>query len=420
MKRIHLWLGIVVCVALICGWHIITYAAGHESANMEWHQWRGPNRDGISPETGILKSWPAEGPKELWRVPLGEGFSGISISNGRVYTMYAKGEDEIVVCLDAATGQEIWRQLDDYLFENRQGGDGPRSTPTVDGDKVYVLSAFGRLVAYDANKGTELWSSDFTKVFSSRAPRHGFCNSPIVAGDLLLIETGGVDGKAIVAFNKESGAVVWSTQNDPIGYSSPITVKLDGIQQTVFFTGDGLVSVSAKDGTVYWRHPWITSYNVNAATPIFISPDRFFISSAYNVGATVVQIGKTDGKFTAKEVWKSRAMENHFATSVFHEGYIYGFDETVLVCINASTGEEAWKARGFNKGTLIFADGHLIVLGERGNLALVEATPEEYRKIAETQVFDARCWTAPSLSGGKLYLRSPQEIICLDFSSPPQ
>ena len=419
MKRINLWLGIVVCLALLCAWDINTYAAGHESTestNAEWHQWRGQNRDGISHETGILKSWPEAGPKELWRVPLGKGFSGISVSNGRVYTMYAKGEDEIVVCLDAETGAELWRHLDDYLFENRQGGDGPRSTPTVDGDTVYVLSAFGRLVALDANSGKQLWDSDFSKAFSSRLPQHGFSSSPIVAGALLLIETGGVDGKAIVAFDKKSGEIVWSTQNDPSGYSSPITVEIGGTQQAVFFTGDGLVAVAPKDGTVYWRHPWQTSYNVNAATPIFISPDRFFISSGYDVGATVVQIEETDGKLTAKEVWKSRVMQNHFATSVLHEGYIYGFDQAFLKCINANTGEEAWSARGFNKGTLILADGHLIVLGERGNLALVEATSEEYRKIAETQVLSGRCWTAPSLSGGKLYLRSSQEMVCLDFS----
>ena len=421
MKRMNLGLGIVVCFTLLCAWHIIAYAAGHESTDTEstnsgWYQWRGPNRDGISHETGILKSWPEAGPKELWRVPLGKGFSGISVSNGQVYTMYAKGDDEIVVCLDAETGAELWRNLDDYLFENRQGGDGPRSTPTVDGDTVYVLSAYGRLVVLDANSGKQLWDSDFAKAFSSRLPQHGFCNSPIVAGDLLLIETGGVDGKAIVAFDKKSGNIAWNTQNDPIGYSSPIMVDISDTPQTVFFTADGLVAVAPKDGKVYWRYPWQTSFNVNAATPVFISPDRFFISSAYDVGAAVVQIEEADGELMANEVWRSRVMKNHFSTSVLHEGYLYGFDDAILKCINANTGEEAWRARGFNKGTLIFADGHLIVLGESGNLALVEATSEEYRKIAEAQVLSGRCWTAPSLSGGKLYLRDSQEMVCLDFS----
>ena len=312
--------------------------------------------------------------------------------------------------------KEIWRYLDDYLFENRQGGNGPRSTPTVDGDKVYVLSAYGRLVALDANTGKQLWDCDFTKAFSSELPRHGFSTSPIVEGDLLLIEAGGVDGKAIVAFDKQSGDIAWSTQNDPLGYSSPITATILGRRQTVFFTADGLVSVSPKDGAVYWRYTWQTPFNVNAATPVFIPPDKIFISSGYDVGAAVVQIKETDGKLTASEVWTSRVMKNHFSSSVLRDSYLYGFDNAILTCIDASTGEEQWRTRGFGKGSLIYADGHLIILGQSGNLALAEATHMEYREKAQTQVFSGRCWTIPTFSGGKLYLRNNEELVCLDLS----
>ena len=407
---------IVIVFAFVCAWSIATHAEENESTNAEWHQWRGPNRDGVSSETGVLKTWSEAGPKELWRIPLGEGFSGVSISNGRAYTMYAKGEDEIVVCVDAYTGKEIWRYLDDYLFENRQGGNGPRSTPTVDGDKVYVFSAYGRLVALDANTGKQLWDCDFTKAFSSELPRHGFSTSPIVEGGLLLIEAGGVDGTAIVAFDKQSGDIAWSTQNDPLGYSSPITAMISGRRQTVFFTADGLVSVSPKDGSVYWRYTWQTPFNVNAATPVFVPPDKIFISSGYDVGAAVVQIKETDGKLTASEVWTSRVMKNHFSSSVLRDSYLYGFDNAILTCIDASTGEEQWRTRGFGKGSLIYADGHLIILGESGNLALAEATHTEYREKAQRQVFSGRCWTVPTFSGGKLYLRNNEELVCLDLS----
>ncbi|MDE0042821.1 MAG: PQQ-like beta-propeller repeat protein [Candidatus Poribacteria bacterium] len=416
MKSKGSYSAIVIVLVLCCAWNIAVYATENEANSLEWHQWRGPNRDGISPETGLLKRWSDDGPTELWRIPLGEGFSGVSISNGRAYTMFVKSEDEIVICLEAASGKEIWRYLDDYRFENRQGGDGPRSTPTVDGNRVYVLSAYGRLVALDALNGKELWSHDFTKAFSSNMPRHGFSTSPIIEGDLLLVETGGEFGKALVACDKRSGKVVWSSEDDVSGYSSPITVIISGKRQTVFFTGRGLVSVSPENGEIYWRYDWPTRFNVNAATPIFIPPDKIFISSGYDMGAAVVQIKETGGQLTATEVWTSREMKNHFSSSVLYDGYLYGFDNAFLKCIEAETGEEQWVKRGFGKGSLLYADGNLIILGEEGNLALAKATPTQYEEIVQMQIFDGRCWTMPTLSGGRLYLRNTEELICLDWS----
>ena len=416
MKLKGSYSGIVVVLVLFCAGNLIAYAAENETNRLEWHQWRGPNRDGISPETNLLTRWADDGPKELWRIALGEGFSGVSISDRRAYTMYVKGEDEIVVCLDATSGQEIWRYLDDHRFENRQGGDGPRSTPTVDGDRVYVLSAYGRLVALDALNGKELWNHDFTQSFSSNLPQHGFSTSPIIEGELLLVETGGETGKALVACDKRSGKIVWSSEDDASGYSSPITETILGKRQTVFFTGKGLVSVSPKDGEIHWRYDWPTRFNVNAATPIFIPPDKIFISSGYDMGAAVVQIKEIDGQLTATEVWTSREMKNHFSSSVLHDGYLYGFDNAFLKCIDAETGEEQWVTRGFGKGSLIYADGSLIILGEGGNLAIAKATPTQYEEVAQTQIFNGQCWTMPTLSDGKLYLRNTEELICLDWS----
>ena len=415
MKFRNLQIGLLMVITCHWAWNATTNAEPITSTHREWHQWRGPNRDGISHETGLITSWPEAGPREVWRISLGDGFSGISISNGRAYTMYAKGEDEIVVCFDAKTGEEIWRYLDDYRFENRQGGDGPRSTPTVDGDSVYVLSAHGRLVALDALTGKEQWGYDFTKVFESKVPQHGFSTSPVVEGNLLLVEVGGTENRAIIAFNKENGDIVWNTQDDSSAYSSPITVTIHNVRQAIFFTAEGLVSVSPQDGQVYWRYTLHTSYNVNAATPVFIAPDKIFISSSYDTGAALVQIEETDGKLSVSEIWRSRVMKNHFGSSILHEGYLYGFDDGTLKCIEANTGEEQWRNRGFRKGTLILADGHLIVLGEGGNLALVKASHAEYLEVAQSQILNGRCWTAPSVSRGKLYLRNNEELVCLDL-----
>jgi outer membrane protein assembly factor BamB len=415
MKFRNLQIGLLMVITCLWAWNATTNVEPITSTHREWHQWRGPNRDGISHETGLITSWPEAGPREVWRISLGDGFSGISISNGRAYTMYAKGEDEIVVCFDAKTGEEIWRYLDDYRFENRQGGDGPRSTPTVDGDSVYVLSAHGRLVALDALTGKERWGYDFTKAFESQVPQHGFSTSPVVEENLLLVEVGGTENRAIIAFNKEKGDIVWNTQDDSPAYSSPITVTIHNVRQAIFFTADGLVSVSPQDGQVYWRYTWHTSYNVNAATPIFFAPDKIFISSGYDTGAALVQIEETDGKLSVSEIWRSRVMKNHFGSSILHEGYLYGFDDGTLKCIEANTGEEQWRNREFRKGTLILADGHLIVLGEGGNLALVKASHAEYLEVAQTQILNGRCWTAPSVSDGKLYLRNNEELVCLDL-----
>ena len=408
--------GIVAVLMLLWIVNIAVHSNKNELTSADWHQWRGPNRDGTSQETGFLKNWSHVGPRELWRIPLGSGFSGVSVSDGRVYTMYAKGDDEIVVCLDAQSGHEIWRYLDDYLFEYHQGGDGPRSTPTVDDSVVYAFSAYGRLVALDALTGKLLWDNDFTETFSSEVPQYGFAASPIVEANLILSETGGVDGRAIVAFDKGNGDIVWRSDDSVSGYSSPITVTILERRQTIFFMADGLVSISPMDGAIQWTYGWKTPFNVNAATPVFIPPDKIFISSGYDVGAAVIQIGETGGKLMASEVWTSRVMKNHFSSSVFHYGYLYGFDNAILKCIDATTGEEQWSARGFGKGSLICADGHLIILGERGNLALVKAIHTEFKRVAETQVFTGRCWTLPTLSDGKLYLRNNQELICFDLS----
>ncbi|MCZ6676719.1 MAG: PQQ-binding-like beta-propeller repeat protein [Candidatus Poribacteria bacterium] len=407
--------GMVIVYALLCVWGVTANAEPRESASTEWHQWRGPNRDGISHETEILKDWPTDGPKELWRIPLGEGFSGISISNGRAYTMYVRGEDEIVVCLDASTGKEIWRYLSDYRYENRQGGDGPRSTPTVDDDKVYVLSAYGRLVALDANTGKQLWDHDFTEAFGSAIPQHGFSTSPLVEENLLLVEVGGADGKSLVAFDKASGKLIWNTEAYPSGYSSPIVITVNDIRQAIFLTGDALVSLSPKDGHVNWRYRWEPGRrDQNSVTPVFIPPDKVFISSR-DEGA-VVQIRWTAEEMRIEEVWRDRVLKNRFSTSVGYNGYLYGFDNTIFKCIDADTGAEQWKTRGFGQGTAIYADGHLIVLGESGNLALVEATHTGYIEIAQTQVLSGRCWTVPTLSAGRLYLRNLDELVCLDLS----
>ena len=404
------------CAAVLFGtWYLVgavLTADADEHSTAEWAQWRGPNRDGISSETGFLKNWPKEGPKVLWHIPFGDGYSGISIAQGKVYTMSAEGDAEFVICLDASNGEEIWRFRSGAKFTESRG-DGPRSMPTVDGDSVFALGAEGKLYALNAHDGTKLWSHNFVEEFDSKIPTWGFSSSPLVEGNLVLVEAGGKDEKSIAAFEKKSGNVVWTTHTDAVGYSSPISIDFGGVWQIIFLTSKTLLSIAPENGHIYWKYAW--PEGINIATPIFIPDDKIFISASYDKGAVLLKMTADDDGIGIEEVWKSRVMKNHFNSSVLQDDYLYGFDNAILTCIEVNSGEEQWRQRGFGKGSLLLADGYLIILGEEGKLALVEANPNEYNEKALFQLFDDKCWTVPTLAGGRLYLRNQKEMVCLDL-----
>jgi outer membrane protein assembly factor BamB len=389
---------------------VVTTSAG------DWPQFRGPQRDGISTETGLLKKWPESGPPVVWRTKLGQGFSTLSVVGKRIYTLYGRGKDEVAVALDTTTGAEVWNvRIDDKWID--QYGDGPRATPTVDGDVVYVLSARGRLYALATVDGKKIWKRDLQADYSAAPPRWGVSTQPLVEGDLLLVDVGGKGGSSIVAFDKKTGKEVWKSQNGKAGYSTPIAIEVGGLRQVVFFTGSTLLALAPEDGALLWKVPWKTSYDVNAATPIFIAPDRLFVSSGYDVGAAVYRIEVTESSATVHEIWKNREMKNKFSSSVLHDGYLYGFDETNLKCIDAADGKVRWRSRGLGFGSLIFADGRLIVLGDAGTLVLVEAIPDEYREKGRVELFEGKSWSMPVLSRGKLYVRNEKELVSLDLSA---
>lgn len=404
-------IALAACAALL----VCTPLAAQDWSNWQspgWPQWLGPARNGVSNEKGAFAGSRV---KEVWRVKGGQGFSGLAVVGGRVYTALVHGNGEFAVCLDAENGRELWRtRIGDTLYE-RQGGNGPRSTPSVVGDRLFTLSSRGQFFALDAQNGTVLWTRDLGEEFDAPAPGWGFCTSPLWENGRVLLETNGRRGAALAAFDAASGEIAWAAGSDKGSYSSPIAVDLGGRRQAVFFTAYGLVAVDPESGSALWKYPWTTSYDVNAATPIFVAPDAFFISSGYGKGAALVRVKKDGESFSAREVWQSKVMKNHFATSVYYEGYIYGFDNAILVCIEAQTGKEMWKARGYGKGTLIAADGHLLVLGERGKLALAKASPDGFAPLFTSQVLGNKCWTAPSLADGKIYVRDEREIACLQI-----
>ncbi|HJT26159.1 MAG TPA: PQQ-binding-like beta-propeller repeat protein [Pyrinomonadaceae bacterium] len=377
-----------------------------------WPQWRGPNRDGISKETGLLKQWPADGPPLVWKAAgAGRGYSSFSIANGKLYTMGLRGDREYVVAFDVATGKEAWATPHGTAFRNDRG-DGPRGTPTIDGDRVYALGGNGDLSALDARTGKIVWSKNVLQEFGGSNITWGISESPLVLGNKILVNPGG-PGASIVALNKTDGSLIWKSQSDGAGYSSGVPVEINGATQVVFFTKERAVGLDAKDGRLLWDYSRPSNRTANVATPI-VRANRVFISSDYGTGGGVVEI-KPDNK--AQELWFSKDMRNHHSSSVLIGDYLYGFSSSILTAIKFDTGEIAWRDRSVGKGSLVYADGNLYCFSEKGVMGLVEATPTGYKEKGRFRIpqDSLPTWTHPVVAGGRLYLRDQDTIYAFDI-----
>jgi outer membrane protein assembly factor BamB len=376
----------------------------------DWPQFRGPLADGIVRDTGILKAWPSDGPAKTWSIKLGGGYSGLSVVDGVIFTQFSQEKDEFAAAIDASTGKEIWRFRTDDVRRD-QFGDGPRSTPTIDGDRVFLASAFGKLHALERKTGKALWSVDLRKEYEATVPTWGVSASPIVVDNLLLMDIGGKAGYALVGFDKATGKLTWNSESGLPGYALPIRFTVGGIEQVLFFAGQKLVAVEPKTGKKIWEYPWQTAYDVNAATPIFLPPNRLFVSSGYDTGAAMLRLQVAGNKVAIEEEWRTRGMKNQFSSSVHWNGHIYGFDNKTLKCIDAANGQDLWRKSGFGHGSLLLIDNHLIVLGDNGKLALVEATPSAYLEKSSVQAAEGKHWTVPTYSAGNLLVRNEQDLI---------
>jgi hypothetical protein len=409
---------------LLLGVLFLAASPGRPTRADDWPCWRGPRGDGISRETGLLKEWPSGGPAQLWKAELSGGFSSVAVADGRLFTQTKEKNQEVVVCLDAATGKDLWRyryDCDYAAYPTFTGGampqsrTGPRATPTVEGDRVYTLGATGTLLCLEARTGKKLWQQELLKLAGIDCPKHGYNNCPLVVGDRVYVQPGGPQGKSVAALDRKDGAVVWQGLDDPIGESSPVWAEVGATPQVIFFTGTGAVGVAPKDGKLLWRYPWKTQYDLNIATPVY-ADGKVFVSSNYGTGGAVFRLKNGAEPET---LWKGRAMQNHFSSSVLYEGHLYGFSEDRLRCVEFETGKVKWDQTGLGKGSLlVVADGRLIALGDHGQLVFARATPEGYSEISRCQVFDKDrlTWTVPVLSGGRLFVRHENALVALDLS----
>ena len=377
----------------------------------DWLGWRGPDRMGVSSETGWLATFPEEGPKQIWKASVGLGCSSVSVKGNRVLTMGNQNDVDTVYCLDARTGNPIWKYTYNCPTAADQFEGGPGATPTIDGDRVYTFSRSGHLFCFDLNTGKVIWSKQAMKDWSAERPTWGFACSPLILGDKVLMAA-----DSVLAFEKATGKIIWKTEKIGANYSSPVEFNYQGKSCIAIFCPAGLIVFETVTGKEVLRHPWKTSYDVNAATPIILG-NEIFVSSGYNRGCSLILL---EGN-KATTVWENKNMRNHFNSCVFWKGYLYGFDEQDLKCIEKETGRVMWSKRGLGKGSLMIADDKLIIQSERGVLAIAEATPNAYQEISSAQVLDGRCWIVPVLSNKRLYCRNNVgDMVCLDVSVSPQ
>lgn len=389
----------------------------------DWPQFLGPARNGVYGGGELAAAWPAEGPKVVWKMPVGHGFAGPAVAGGKLVLFHRVGGEEKVECLDARTGKPLWaggyatKYVDDFGFD-----DGPRGTPAVAGGKVYTFGAEGRLCCWDFDTGKRRWDVDTRETFGAAKGFFGVACSPLVEGDLVILTVGGEKGAGVVAFDKETGKVRWRATDDAASYASPTAATVGGKRRVFAFTRAGLTTLDPADGKIGFRFPWQSrsEASVNAATPLVVG-DTVFLSASYGTGAVLLQLDPVDPDKPPQAVWSGDdSLSNHYATSVHRDGYLYGFhgrqeEGQSLRCVELKTGKVRWSEDGLGAGTVLLAGDRLLVLTEKGQLIQAAATPEGYKAAGTAQIlpFDSRPY--PALADGLFYARGKDRLVCVDL-----
>lgn len=381
----------------------------------DWPQWMGPKLDGISTESGWSSDWPSGGLEQLWEKQIGIGFSSVSIVDGLLYSMGHKNRKETVWCLDAATGKEIWThsysaELNANLYEG-----GPGATPTVNGPFVYTLSIDGQMLCLDRKTGKVIWQRRLQKDLGVSLHEWGFDSSPFIDGDRLYVQ-----GGRVAAYDKSDGSLLWKSARHKAGYGAVRSFDHDGRKLLASLDCDGLRITASSDGSEVSFYPWKSPFRTNSTTPIIVK-NQIYISTGYNVGCGLFDF---DGS-RLSPVYTSKRMRNHFNNSILYQGHVYGVDGNsnlgrvvTLTCMDFATGEVKWKQRGLGCGSLMIANGHLLILSEKGDLVLAKADPDEFQEIARSKFLSGRCWTVPVICDGKVFGRNASgKLVCVQLPS---
>jgi outer membrane protein assembly factor BamB len=383
----------------------------------DWPQWHGPNRTALSTETGLVKTWPTAGPPVVWSITgLGEGYGSVAIKGDRIFVQGVKTGQSSVFCLNRADGKTVWATaLGPRLGQDR--GPGPRGTPTVENDRLYALTEAGDLACLKATDGSIVWQRNILKDFGGRNPKWLISESPLIDGERLIVMPGG-EGAGIVALDKATGKTIWTTKelSDEAGYSSCIASDIGGVRTIVGFTSRAGVGVRASDGKLMWRYEQVSNRTANIATPV-VHDNKVFYTSAYGTGCALLGLKAQGGEVKAEEIYFNREMMNHHGGVVLINGYLYGFNNAILTCIEFATGKMIWRDRSVGKGTLTYADGLLYLLSETNVVGLAEASPSGYKELGRFQIADQGwpSWAHPVVCGGKFYIRNQGTLACYDI-----
>jgi outer membrane protein assembly factor BamB len=406
----------LVLVALALSLGEMPFARLAAEPRPDWPQWQGPDRTGISKETGLLKTWPATGPAVIWSAQkLGNGYGSMAVAGERVYVQGMSGGKSMVFALNRADGKGVWSKAVGSAVDNDRGS-GPRGTPTVDGDRLYVLTENGDLACLKTD-GTSLWQRNILKDFGGRQIQWLISESPLVDGAHVIVTPGG-SGAGMVKLDKMTGKTIWTTRelSDAAGYSSPIVADVGGVRTYMTLTAGGGVGVRASDGKLMWHYERAANRTANITTPIFFD-NKVFYTSAYDTGAGLLGLTAQNGDVKAKEIYFTREMKNHHGGVVLVDGYLYGFNDSILTCLDFATGKQLWRDRSVGKGSVAFADGNLYIQSENNLVGLAEASPAGYKEKGRFAIADKGLpsWAHPVVSGGRLYVRNQDTLVAYDI-----
>jgi outer membrane protein assembly factor BamB len=390
-----------------------TASAPAAGAAPSWTDYRGPARDGVYRQGAVAGTWPAGGPRLLWKQPIGEGHASFVVARGVAYTIEQRRNREVVSAYDIRTGHERWTDAWDAHFSEAMGGDGPRATPTYADGILYALGAAGELRALRADSGAVVWRTNILRDAGAGNLQWGMSASPLIVDGKVIVQPGG-RGASVVAYDASSGRPLWRTLDDMQAYVSPVLVTLAGRRQVVTITGNRAIGLSVDDGALLWSYPWPTDNAINVAQPVVFGPSKLFLSSGYGKGAAAIEIAPDGDRFRATKLWEHTRMKNKLSSSVLLDGFVYGLDEGILSCVEAETGRVAWKAGRYGHGQLLLAGDRLLITTETGELALVRATPDRHEELARVPGIDGRTWNVPALEDGILLVRNAREMAAFD------
>lgn len=387
----------------------------------QWTQWGGPSRNFQTQASGLKDTWPATGPRVIWKRPLGEGYSSTLVENGVVYTMYGKPRQEVVMAASAEDGTTLWEQTSPMTFQSDAPdmGNGPYSTPLIVGDRLFTTGVAGRFQCLDKKTGRVLWTQELWSTHEGSRLMYGYASSPIAFRDMVIVPVGG-RGKALMAFQQADGKVAWSRNDFGNVYSSPLLINVGGLEQLAVVMDGAVIAVNPHNGDLQWQVPFKADYSIAVATPLWGPDNLLFVSAEYNAGAKVIELQRNGLQTTATELWSSNRLRLHHGNAMRIGDAIYFSSggkgsQAILSAVDARSGKIHWQERSIQKATFVWADQKLITLDQTGNLMVAHPSPQGFKIAAKAQVLTELAWTPPVLVGTRAYLRDRRSMIAVDL-----